>query len=70
MVPPGRPRKGPHIHFQLRDDAQAELLRAAIQEDGLIQTDALCAAVDAWLDRRKRRQDDARRAAEKKGEGK
>lgn len=62
MVPPGRPRKGPHIHFQLRDAAQAAELKAAIKELGLVQAEALCEAVDVWLEKKRR----AKRAARKR----
>lgn len=55
MVPPGRPRKGPRLHFQFEDEEQAEAVRQAADEDGVDQSDLIRDFIDRGLVARKRR---------------
>jgi hypothetical protein len=49
MVPAGRPRKGPRIHFQFETQEQKDAVQAAADREGITLTDMLRRMIDEGL---------------------
>lgn len=52
MVPAGRPRKGPRIHFQFETQEQKAAVEAAAKQEGLTITEMLRHMINEGLERR------------------